>query len=210
MKSTRDRILHTLLTQPRATINELANAVNINAISVRHHLSNLQADGLVISEEERHGVGRPRLIYYLSDKGIETFPSRYYSLTNRLLEQLKETLPSTELDSIFTKIGNDLIEEHLPEIESLDTEARLEFVKEILADEGHLIEWEKQESGYHIYEKTCPYYHISQNHPEICNLDQTLLSRILEAPVTKITCINQGDARCTYTTENSPKGEAQI
>ena len=210
MKSTRDRILHTLLTQPRATINELASAVSINAISVRHHLSNLQADGLVISEEERHGVGRPRLIYYLTDKGIELFPSRYYSLTNRLLEQLKETLPNATLETIFSKMGNDLIEEYWPELETLDTEARLDFMKEILASEGHLIEWEKHESGFRIYEKTCPYYHISQNHPEVCNLDQTFLSRVLETPVEKITCIHQGDARCTYTTKISPKGETQI
>ena len=47
MKSTRDRILQTLLRRPRTTINELAEAVGINPISVRHHLTNLQVEGLV-------------------------------------------------------------------------------------------------------------------------------------------------------------------
>ncbi len=37
MKSTRDRILQTLVSQPRSTITDLALAVDINAISVRHH-----------------------------------------------------------------------------------------------------------------------------------------------------------------------------
>ena len=46
MKSTRDRILQTLLRQPRRTINELAEAVGINPISVRHHLTNMQVEGL--------------------------------------------------------------------------------------------------------------------------------------------------------------------
>jgi DeoR family transcriptional regulator, suf operon transcriptional repressor len=64
MNSTRDRILQTLLNRPRSSINELAQAVDINAISVRHHLTNMQADGLVAAEEERHGVGRPRLVYF--------------------------------------------------------------------------------------------------------------------------------------------------
>ena len=31
--------------------------LGINAISVRHHLQNLQAEALVAAEEERHGVG---------------------------------------------------------------------------------------------------------------------------------------------------------
>ena len=44
MNSTRDRILKTLLTHPNATISDLADAVDINTISVRHHLTNLLAD----------------------------------------------------------------------------------------------------------------------------------------------------------------------
>ena len=43
----RDRILQTLHRQPKRTINELAEAVSINPISVRHHLTNLQMEGLV-------------------------------------------------------------------------------------------------------------------------------------------------------------------
>ena len=71
MKSTRDRILQTILHQPRRTINELAEAVDINPISARHHLTNLQAEGLVAADEERHGVGRPRLVYFLTEEGME-------------------------------------------------------------------------------------------------------------------------------------------
>jgi len=41
-KSTRERVLHTLLTRERCTINELAKEVEINPISVRHHITKLQ------------------------------------------------------------------------------------------------------------------------------------------------------------------------
>jgi predicted ArsR family transcriptional regulator len=54
-KSTRQKVLQTLLKKHRCSIVELADAVEINPISVRHHISKLQADGLVASEEERHG-----------------------------------------------------------------------------------------------------------------------------------------------------------
>ena len=88
MKSTRDKILQTLLRQPRRTINELAEAVGINPISVRHHLTNLQMEGIIAADEERHGVGRPRLVYTLTDVGMEKFPTRYLSLTTLLLAQM--------------------------------------------------------------------------------------------------------------------------
>ncbi len=92
-KSTRQRVLQTLLSRQRCTINELAEAVNINPISVRHHITRLEAEGLVTSEEERHGVGRPRRLYFLTEDGQERFPSRYLRFTIRLLEQLKDTMP---------------------------------------------------------------------------------------------------------------------
>jgi predicted ArsR family transcriptional regulator len=55
MKSTRDRILQTLLRKPRSTINELAEAVGINPISVRHHLTNLQMEDWW--RRRRNGMG---------------------------------------------------------------------------------------------------------------------------------------------------------
>lgn len=87
--STRQRVLRTLLAQERCTVNDLALSVNINPISVRHHISKLEADGLVDFVEEKHGVGRPRRLYFLSEKGREQFPTRYLRLIIRLLEQLK-------------------------------------------------------------------------------------------------------------------------
>jgi len=74
MKSTRERILQTLLVNPHSTISDLAEAVKINNISVRHHLINLLAEGYIVAEEERHGVGRPRLVYSLSQAGQENSP----------------------------------------------------------------------------------------------------------------------------------------
>ncbi len=94
MKSTKDKILQTLLRQPKITINELAEAVEINPISVRHHLTNLQMEGLIEADEVRHGVGRPRLVYSLTQDGMERFPTKYLRLTTRLLTQMKETMPA--------------------------------------------------------------------------------------------------------------------
>lgn len=198
MKSTRERILQTLLSHPRSTINELADAVSINAISVRHHLTSLQADGLVGAEEERHGVGRPRLVYYLTEKGLERFPTSYFRLTNRLLDQLKETLPGPVINTLFTKMATNLASGYSQQAQSMSIEEKLELIKTLLVEEGFSVEWEKQGEQYAIHEITCPYYHVGQSHPEVCAVDQTLISTVLSVPVEKINCVLLGDAHCTY------------
>ena len=198
MKSTRDRILQTLLHQPRASINKLAEAVGINPISVRHHLTNLQMEGLVDAQEERHGVGRPRLVYVLTEEGMERFPTRYMRLTTRLLAQMKESMPQPMVSKLFTQVAEDLAAEYTEQLKGLSMEERLETVKTLLAEEGFTVEWEKIEDGYRIHEITCPYLQIGQNHPEVCTVDQTLISRMLAVPANKVECILSGSAHCTY------------
>lgn len=209
MTSTRENVLRTLLTRQRCTINELADAVGINPISVRHHVTKLEAEGFVTSEEERHGVGRPRRVYFLTEEGMEQFPTRYLRLTVRLLEQLKETLPEPIVDKLFIQVANDLVKDYTSDLDldGIPIEDRLDIVQDILSGEGFTMEWDLQDDGYHIREVNCPYYHVGQNHPEVCAVDQTLISNMLDVPIEKVRCILDGDTNCTYIVPSSNLGE---
>lgn len=198
MKKTREKILQALLEKPSSTTNELAETVGINPISVRHHLTSLQASGLISAEEERHGVGRPRLIYSLTEEGSEKFPTRYLRLTTRLLNQLKETLPNPMVKELFSQVAINLAEEYTEQLKDLPIEERLELIKELLASEGFTVDWEKKGESYYIHEISCPYHKVGQSHPEICSMDQTLISQMLAVPAEKVECILSGGERCTY------------
>jgi predicted ArsR family transcriptional regulator len=186
------------LRQPRSTINELAAAVGINPISVRHHLTNLQMEGLVEAQEERHGVGRPRLVYILTEDGMERFPTRYLRLTTRLLAQMKESMPELVVSKLFSQVAEGLAADYSEQLKGMNMEERLDTVKELLGEEGFTVEWEKVDNGYHIHEITCPYFKIGQNHPEVCTVDQTLISKMLAVPANKVECILDGNSHCTY------------
>ncbi|NSW52846.1 MAG: winged helix-turn-helix transcriptional regulator [Anaerolineae bacterium] len=200
MATTRDRILQTLLDKPKSTIKDLADAVSINAISVRHHLASLQADGLVNAEEERHGVGRPRLVYSLTTKGTEIFPSNYLQLTDRLLNQLKDSLPASQLRVLFESMAERQAASVLPDFDTMrDPEERIAYLAQILGGDGHTIRWEKQEDGTYLLEvANCPYIQISKQHPEICMYDQELFRKLLGMKITKTGSICHGDRACTY------------
>jgi predicted ArsR family transcriptional regulator len=209
MKSTRDKILQTLLKKPRSTINDLAEAVGINPISVRHHLTNLQMEGLVEAKEERHGVGRPRLVYVLTDEGMEHFPTRYLRLTTRLIAQMKESMPEPLVSKLFGQIAEDLASEYANEVKGLNMEERLELVKDLLAQEGFTVEWEKKDGQYQIHEISCPYYQIGMTHPEVCTVDQTLISKMLAVPANKVQCILSGGSHCTYVIQPAAKSRTK-
>lgn len=202
MKSTRDKVLQTLIAHPRSTIKVIADSVGINSISVRHHLTNLQAEGLISAEEERHGVGRPRLVYFLTDSGQEHFPKRYFQLSKHLISQLKKSMNNESVGQLFKNMAIDITNEHREEIQKLDMNERLALLEEIMSNEGYDLKLEKIDSGYEILEVACPFYKLGKDHPEICLFDRTLIASVLAVPLSSVTRIKHGDNHCSFKINN--------
>lgn len=198
--STRDLILHALKASAQSNIDSLAEAADISPVTVRHHLNALQAEGLIEVESVRRKVGRPYYIYNLSEKGHELFPQKYFSLTNRLLEELKERLPADTVNEIFISLVERILEERAGEFEGLPFEERLNYVINLLGKEGFLARWEKMADGhYQIIEYSCPYISMGQQHAEVCTLDKQLMITVLGTAVEQQSCMLQGDDCCQFT-----------
>lgn len=196
--STRDVILHTIKATPQVNVEELARAVDISPVTVRHHLNTLQADGLIQSASVRRKVGRPYYVYSLSEKGQELFPKRYVRLTTRLLDELKAQLPPEVVGEVFSSVVEGVIEEHRGEFEHLDFEGRLDYLIDLLADEGFLASWTKSEEGYIVTEYSCPYLSLGEDHGEICRIDTELIIGVLNAPVHQNSCMLAGGQCCEF------------
>jgi predicted ArsR family transcriptional regulator len=143
---------------------------------------------------------------------MERFPTRYLQLTSRLLSQMKETMPVATVSGLFQQVAEDLASEHAEEVRGLGMEERLDFVQELLGQQGFTVEWEKKDDGYEIHEVSCPYYQIGVNHPEVCEVDQALISKMLALPAEKVQCVLNGNAHCTYLVQPAPArtGSARV
>ncbi len=200
MGSTRNLVLKQLLNQQRCTINDLAKVVKINPISVRHHIGRLEKEGMVASAEERHGVGRPRRVYFLTEAGVEHFPGRTVRFTNRLLDELKENLPAEDVQKLFARVATTASAE-LPnqvELSKLSLDERLRLMKSWLTKEGFGVQVHRNAQEVVIKETSCPYYYVGQSHGEVCGIDKALIARALSVDPQRTTCLLSGDSHCTY------------
>lgn len=198
MSSTHDEILRAIKAQGRVTVAELAARTDISAVSVRHHLTSLQAEGLVKSAEVRRGVGRPRLVYSLTEAGQERFPARYLRLSERLLDQLKTTLPPAALEEMFTRMAEGMVAENTARFAGKSLEEKMALLMELLGTEGFLAKWNRTGETISLTEYSCPYLRIGQRHPEVCAIDQTVIQQLLNASVEKTTCVLDGADRCVF------------
>ena len=198
MSATRDEIMNFLRKNGSSGVTELAAATGVTAVSIRHHLSALQADGLITAAESHSGVGRPKLLYSLTPAALERFPTKYLRLTDRLLDEMKVSMPPSVIEHMFAAIAQDMATDHKSKFEGKSGEEKIDLLVSVLGEEGFMAAWNKVGDTYHLTEYNCPYFAIGQRHPEVCTIDQTLISKVLNTTVEKITCLLNGDQRCVF------------
>ena len=108
MHDTRWTVLELIRTLPQATVASLAEALNVTPITVRHHLGNLQSEGLITVTVERKHVGRPKHVYTLTEAAQRYFPNQYHVLADRLLDTLKEMLPPDKIAGIIDSVATNV------------------------------------------------------------------------------------------------------
>lgn len=200
MQSTRQEILEILKEERHATVEDLAERLELTPMTIRHHLNVLQAQNLVVAAKVRRSqkVGRPRLVYTLTEAADELFPQNYANLALHLVSELKETVGSEGAREILGRVADRIAQEAPPPLEGQSFEDRLEDVTEFLAEQGFITRWEKADHGYLLTNINCPYRHVSREHGDLCLMDTTLISRLLQTEPTRMSSQREGEAPCTF------------
>lgn len=208
--STRDNILRTLKIQGNCTVLDLAEECQVSPVSIRHHLSALQADDLIQAEEVRHGVGRPRHEFSLTEKGHELTPSRYVRLTNRLLNEIKDSLDYPVVARLFSGMAETMAQDYAYTLKVLPLEDRIHRLIDLLSDEGFDAEVSKQGDTMIIRELSCPYLQVGKEHPEVCLVDHRFIATALGVPVNRVSWLLEGDPYCSFAVDLSDKAKETL
>ncbi len=209
--STRWLVLKALRTLGKATITELSDAVGVAGVTIRHHLTNLQAEGLIDVEAERRSVGRPVHIYRLSQEAERFFPNAYHVLVDGLLDQVKDQLPADAVDQLIDGLADSLTGDLRASLAGQPEDVQREILLDWLDEQGMTARWEDGDDGLQLVRYHCPYYDIGARHPEICRIELSVVGSVLGTGAVRSTCMQHGDAACTlvvYQNDRSTGEEA--
>ncbi|MCB0130418.1 MAG: helix-turn-helix domain-containing protein [Caldilineaceae bacterium] len=211
MHAVRKRILEILKETGGATVAELAEALDMAPVSVRHHLDILQGDNLIcVDRLERKGnVGRPQQVYGLTEDANSYFPNDFAALSNHLVRQIKQMLSPEQVQGAFCAMASEIAAEFTHELEATDApetlslEERLTRVTDFLNQRGYLARWEAttddgEEGDYLLHKHNCPYAGVSDEHSELCLMDQTLINTLLDRRCERSHSMAQNERCCTY------------
>jgi len=208
-----------LLYRKPMSVEEIAQKLSLQPITIRHHLQSLLEAGFIEAIEERAGsVGRPKIYYKMvKEPPLVSYPKRrYLLLSNFIINTLRFTLGETQAKKILRKAGLEMGENASKRLES-EHEIRewslkayeQFFVRDYLEEIGaepEVVEVTDNKITYRLH--NCLFFELSVKMPEImCDtLHDSFHEGLIKATgkdmkINRLTCMSKGDPYCEHSCE---------
>jgi len=206
VESTREQVLRFVRGRREATVAQLAEVLDVSAQAVRRHLDGLRADGLLDARLERHGVGRPSLVFFATERGEELSGRTYLQLLSRLFRHL-EKMDADEvgggtgrqvLDQVFGGIATEVAADHESEVRGVTLMERVAEASRALEREGIVDTWQQQDDGFQMVNGECPYLRLAEMSDAACRSDRQTIELLVGGNVEQTKRIVDGAAVCEY------------
>jgi predicted ArsR family transcriptional regulator len=199
MQSTRQHILEYLQRQGRATVKELGKLLGLTSTGIRQHLTVLERDGLVDTREERGRVGRPTLVYSLTEKADALFPKTYDALASTLLEEIRSSQGNERLHEILHNVAERMAAPYVERLEGKPLPERVAAAAQIMEEQGCMVSLREADGDeYYIDEFTCPTPKVAQQDRSVCALHVDFV-HLLTGGDTRLTqSLLRGERACSY------------
>ncbi len=207
MNDTKAEILALLKRNGGHSVNELAATLDLAPITIRQHMTRLERDGLLLSEPQTNGSGRPHYVFRLSPKAqAQAFPYRSDRIVELLIKEIGH-LDGSDLEGrserektflVLERVAQRLADEYAPLLRGRPLQKRVVFVTEVMQNDGGFAEWEATERGFEIRDFNCLFHRLLNG--DVCEWHETLLSKMLGADVLVQPSSGEGEC-CRYEIE---------
>jgi len=174
MQSTRTEILDYLTSHPSSSAAEMGRFLEMTPANIRYHLTILENEGLVQVSDQRSGgyAGRPILLYNLTSK---TLGNNILNLMGVMLKTLGE---SSEYRTMLEIITSLILEDFQSKPGNLISTYNQAVA--FLNEHHYHASWKATPDGPQIELRHCPYRDLAQTHPQLCQIDERVLSSVFK------------------------------
>lgn len=200
LSESQQRLLNALKRIGAATTPVLAECVELNVETVRHHLRKLESLGLVERAGTRSmGPGRPEVVHTLTATADALFPRREGEVLHALALHLKQTGNEQLLETFFRSYIDERRPEAMARVAPLEGRARLDEVARILSELGFMAEAGEGDSS-ELRLCHCPLRDLVGATKVPCRAEMGFVTELLggEASPRRSSYIPAGDTSCSY------------
>ena len=198
-KDTRHAIVELLKKNDGMTASRLAKQLDLHSMTIRQHLSILEREGHIQHYREKISRGRPVYVYKLTPEAKESlFPNNYPRFALGTLDALMVIDGAEKVNQLLEYQMEAKIATCLNDIEGKSLAEKVKMLAAFLDEEGYQVEVAETPNAYILKEHNCALESIAKEYPQLCQLELSLLQRLLDVPVERECHMPTGDSVCSY------------
>ena len=202
VNASEQKIRHLLKSRGPQTASQAGAVLSITMAGAQQNLAKLAVAGLIEAEERKHGRGRPRRYWRLTDSGHGRFPDRHSDLTLELLQATGAVFGDDGMERLIRHREQSTLAAYRVELKSSRSlKDRVRALAELRAREGYMAEWSETKPGkYLLMENHCPICAAATLCQSFCRSELEIFQDVLGpgARVERTDHILAGARRCAY------------
>ena len=199
-RTQRLEILNSLKRTRGMSVNELVAKMKMSYMGIKQHCLTLQRDGYLDTWRRPQRMGRPEMVYRLTRRTHDLFPTDSNQFTFELLKSSHEiygsNAPEKLLYNVFERKGAALKAKAKGETVA----DRAKWLAKVRDGEGYMAQFvmEEKEGGPQILECHSPILNLLDRYPIVGRLEQNMFEAVLGARVRREETRNSGLYECAF------------
>src|SRR5690242_10220890 len=179
-RTQRLEILNALKRTRGMSVNELVDKMKMSYMGIKQHCLTLQRDGYLDTWRRPQKMGRPEMVYRLTKRSHDLFPSESNGFTLELLKSAREIYGANAPE----KLLYNLFERHTAalklRLKGQTVAERAKWLAKTRDSEGYMSQFiaDEKEGGPQILECHSPIMNLIEKYPIIGRLEQDMFSSI--------------------------------
>ena len=199
-RTQRLEILNSLKRTQGMSVNELVAKMKMSYMGIKQHCLTLQRDGYLDTWRRPQRMGRPEMVYRLTRRTHDLFPTDSNQFTFELLKSSHEiygsNAPEKLLYNVFERKGAALKAKAKGETVA----ERAKWLAKVRDGEGYMAQFvtEEKQGGPQILECHSPILNLLDRYPIVGRLEQNMFEAVLGARVRREETRNSGLYECAF------------
>jgi predicted ArsR family transcriptional regulator len=196
-KSQRLQILNRLKRTQGLSVNELAEKIGMSYMGVKGHCIELHKGGYLDTWRRPKPVGRPEMLYRLTQRAHELYPTASNSVTIELLESAQKLYGPSAAEKLLFNVFQRKAEHYLAKLKGTTPGEKAAWLAKQRDTEGHMADFESV-GGLRITEHHSPVLDLLRAFPIVARLEAEMFQRVLKEPVRREENSVSGLFCCTF------------
>jgi len=178
------------------TVAVLAGRLGMSYMGAKQHCIELERDGYLDTFRRHRGVGRPELLYRLTNKAQDLFPQADNALSVSLLEQARKLFGPGAPEKMLYLHFQQKAAAYIGKIKGESLQERAASFARLRDREGYMAEC--VDSPLRLIERHHPMLGLFEGFPAALDMERDVVQRVLGVPVRREVTQTGGNYECVF------------